>query len=115
MKLNLKKLGEHEILIPKSMAICLDFVSVWGSEPNRAQLGHLCAGAIGVAVDHSRCLPMYKPEQGDPVGYGFKILDRLLSAGVTPNQVYEMGSNVLVEMMKVLPSEEQVETTANFS
>jgi len=115
MKVDLKKLGEHEVVLPKSIAVCLDFVSIWGSEPNRAQLGRLCAAAIAVGVDHSKCLPAYPVASGDPIVFGFKCLDRLLDAGLTPGSIYEQGSAVLVEMMKVIPTEQEVEDTANFS
>lgn len=115
MKLNLKKLGEHEIHMPKSLATCVDFVSIWGSEPNRAQLGRLCAAAIAVGVDHAKILPAYKIASGDPILFGHKIMDRLLGSGVLLSDVYEMGSLVLVEMMKAIPTEEDVEQTANFT
>ena len=57
MKVDLKKLGEHEVVLPKSIAVCLDFVSIWGSEPNRAQLGRLCAAASAVLVEMGRIIP----------------------------------------------------------
>ena len=79
MLLDLKKLGKHEGKIPSSIATCLDFVSIWGTEgPNRAHLGRLCAAAIAVSVDHKRVLPAYPVTSGDPIAYGYKILDRLL-------------------------------------
>jgi len=115
MKVNLKKIGEHEVVMPKSIAVCLDFVSIWGAEPNRAQLGRLCAAAIAVGVDHAKVLPAYPVTTGDPIKFGHKILDRLLDAGMTPGQIYEQGSNILVEMMKQIPTEQEVEDTANFS
>lgn len=115
MKVNLKKIGEHEVVMPKSIAVCLDFVSIWGAEPNRAQLGRLCAAAIAVGVDHAKVLPAYPVTTGDPIKFGHKILDRLLDAGMTPGAIYEQGSNILVEMMKQIPTEKAVEDTANFS
>jgi hypothetical protein len=115
MKINLNKLGEHEIQVPSSLATCLDFISIWGSEPNRAQLGRLCASAIAVGIDHSKVLPSYPVTTGDPVKFGHKIMDRLLESGVTPGQVYEYGTMVLMEMMKAIPSEQEVEDQANFS
>lgn len=115
MKVNLKKIGEHEVVMPKSIAVCLDFVSIWGAEPNRAQLGRLCAAAIAVGVDHAKVLPAYPVTTGDPIKFGHKILDRLLDAGMTPGAIYEQGSNILVEMMKQIPTEQEVENTANFS
>jgi len=112
--LDLGKLGKHEGKIPSSIATCLDFVSIWGSSPNRAQLGRICAAAIAVSVDYKRVLPAYPVTSGDPISYGHKILDRLFDAGVTPARVYEMGSSLLIEMMKVIPSEKEVEEKANF-
>ena len=114
MKVDLKKLGEHEIVLPKSIAVCLDFVSIWGSEPNRAQLGRLCAAAIAVGVNHAKCLPAYPVATGDPITFGFKCLERMLDAGMTPGSIYEQGSAVLVEMGAMIPTEEEVEDTANF-
>ena len=116
MLLDLKKLGQHEGEIPSSIATCLDFVSIWGTQDlNRAQLGRLCAAAIAVSVDHKRVLPAYPIASGDPIAFGYKVLDRLLDAGVSPAKVYEMGSSVLVEMMRVIPSEQEVEERANFT
>lgn len=115
MLLDLKKLGQHEGKIPSSIATCLDFVSIYGSQPNRAQLGRLCAAAIAAAVDHKRVLPAYPITSGDPIAFGYKVLDRLMDAGVTPSKIYEMGSEVLLEMMRVIPSEQEVEEKANFT
>jgi hypothetical protein len=115
MELDLKKLGKHESRLPSSIATCLDFVSIWGSNPNRAQLGRLCAASIALCVDHARILPAYPISSGDPIAYGHKVLDRLLENGVSPSAVYEMGSSLLVEMMKIIPSEDEVEERANFT
>jgi len=90
-------------------------VSIWGSHPNRAQLGRLCAACIAISVDHARILPAYPVSSGDPIAYGHKVLDRLLDNGVTPSAVYEMGSAILVEMMRIIPSEDGVEERANFT
>lgn len=114
-KINLKKLGEHEIQVPSSLATCLDFVSVWGGNPNKAQLGRICASAIAVAVDHAQVLPAYPVTTGDPVKFGHKVMDRLLESGVTPAKVYEYGTQVLMEMMRVIPTEQEVEDQADFS
>jgi len=114
-KLDLKKLGTHEPQIPKSLAVCLDFISIWGSDPNRAQLGRLCAGAIAVCVDQAKCLPAYPTNTGDPISYGYKIMDRLLSAGVKPGYIYETGSDLLIKMMEKIPKESEVEEKANFT
>lgn len=113
--LDLGKLGKYEIVAPTSMAIALDFVSVWGSEPTRAVLGRVCAGAIGVCVDHAKILPAYKPLEGDVIGYGYTIMDRLLANGITPGQIYTMGTQCLLALSDRIPTEKQVEDTANFT
>lgn len=114
MKLDLRKLGEHEGKLPLSMATCLDFVSLWGSDLNRAHLGRLSAAAIAVALDHKRVLPAYNVATGDPIKFGHKVLDRLLEAGVSVGSIYEMGSLVLTEMLRAI-SFEEAEEKANFS
>lgn len=112
--MNLKKLGAHDPVLPDSLATCLDFVSVWGATLNRAQLGRLCAAAIGVCVDHVAILPKYKISSADPLGYGHKIMERLLGAGVLPADIYEQGANLLLEMAQKLPTENEVEAESNF-
>jgi hypothetical protein len=115
MQLELKKLGKVEARLPDSLATCLDFVSIWGSDPSRAQLGRLCAATIGVCSDHAKVLPAYPVATGDPIAYGHKIMDRLLDAGVVPAYVYTMGSELLIKMIEELPKEEEVEDKTNFS
>ncbi len=115
MEINLKKLGVHVAQMPKSMATSLDFVSIWGSEPNRAQLGRLCAAVIAVCVDHARVLPSCPVATGDPIAFGHKCLDRLLGAGVSAGDIYEIGSQLLIEMIKEIPREQEVEDQANFT
>ena len=115
MEIDLKKLGVHMAQMPKSMATSLDFVSIWGAEPNRAQLGRLCAAVIAVCVDHARVLPSYPVATGDPIAFGHKCLDRLLEAGVHAGDIYEIGSSLLLEMIKEIPREEAVEEHANFT
>jgi hypothetical protein len=115
MEIDLKKLGVHVAEMPKSMATSLDFVSIWGAEPNRAQLGRLCAAVIAVCVDHARVLPAYPVATGDPIAFGHKCLDRLLGAGVGAGDIYEMGSTLLIKMLEEIPKEEAVEEQANFT
>jgi hypothetical protein len=112
--MNLKKLGNVEPQTPASLATCLDFVSMWGSEPDRATLGRLCAGAIGICTDHAAILPKYKPMDHTPSGYGYIIMERLLAAGVTPGDIYTHGTECLVSMAKLIPTEAEVENKANF-
>jgi hypothetical protein len=113
--MNLKRLGQHDPIPPSSLATCLDFISVWGSNPNRAQLGRLCAASIGVSLDHKKILPKYKIQSADPLSYGHKIMDRLLDSGVTASEIFDHGVQCLVAMAEKLPTESEVEDTANFT
>jgi hypothetical protein len=113
MILDLKKLGQTEVAKPDSLATCLDFVSIWASDPNRAILGRICAGAIGVCATFKR-LPSYKVTSGDPVGYGHQIMDRLLEAGIPPSYIYDRGAQCLMMMANGIPVAQEVETTADF-
>lgn len=114
MLLKLNKLGKIESQTPASLATCLDFVSLWGSNPDHAKLGRLCAASIGICTDHAKVMPAYNVSTGDPVGYGHKCMERLLNAGVAPGYIYNVGSDLLIEMMKKIPTNEEVEETANF-
>lgn len=113
MVINLMKYGSCNATPPTSLATCLDFVSIWGADPNRAQLGRLCAGAI-VACSNLTTLPSYPATKGDPIGWGGQMLDRLLGAGVPIHQIYEDGAQCLLQMAQALPSEAEVEDTADF-
>lgn len=113
MQYQLGKLGETGVARPTSLATCLDFVSIWASEPNRAVLGRICAGAIGVCSQSNR-LPSYRPANGDPVGYGHVIMERLLEANVSPSEIYEIGAKCLTMMASAIPTKNEVETTADF-
>ncbi len=115
IQLNLKKLGQHEARLPNSIAVCLDFIAIWGSDINRAQLAHLCSAAIAVGLDHAKCLPAYPVQSGDPVKFGFKVMERLLEAGCTPSDIYDGGTQILTAMLGMIPTEEQVNTQANFT
>jgi hypothetical protein len=42
-------------------------------------------------------------------------MERLLEAGCTPADIYDIGTQILLEMVKIIPSEEQVENQTNFS
>ena len=98
---------------PASLAICMEFVSIWGSAEN-ARLLRLCAGALGVYLDHESILPRYRAIKSSPLEYGFTILDRLLSKGVTGEKIYELGSLCLVDMAKAIPTSEEVERKEDF-
>lgn len=95
-------------------AICLDLVSVWASNPNKAQLFRICAAAIGCAIDHTARLPKYRYLDGAIMEYGGRILERLLEAGITPSAIVEYGTHVLALCVERIPSDDEIEAQADF-
>ena len=116
MKINLKKLGIHDPVKPKSMATCSDFVMIWGSGGiNQAQSLRLSAAAIAVCLDGSRVLPAYNIKTGDPIEFGHKVLDRLFAAGLTFSEVASFGSHCLALMVQGIDFLNEVEEKENFT
>lgn len=115
MKISIKQLGGETEISSPSLAACFEFVSLWSSESDNAQLARLCAGAIGVCVDHLARLPKYRPVRHSATDYGYNCLDRLLEMGVTPSVVYEQGVKCLSFMSQKIPTEKEVDERANFS
>ena len=115
MNINIAKMGgETEISLP-SLATCFEFVSLWSSEEDNAQLARLCAGSIGVCVDHLATLPKYRPSRHRAIDYGHNCLNRLLEIGVTPSVIYREGVKCLTHMSTQIPTEKEVNEKANFS
>ena len=108
------KSKEYKVDPPKSIATCLEFITLWSNE-DPVKLLRLCAGAIGVALDSEAIYPAYKPLKHDPLSYGRIMLERLLDDGVQATHIYSGGSASLVEFAKQLPSEQGVEEKANFT
>lgn len=115
MNIIIKQLGGEIELSSPSLASCFEFVSLWTSETDNAQLARLCAGSIGVCVDHLARLPKYRPVRHRASDYGHLCLDRLLEMGVTPSVVYEQGVKCLSYMSQRIPTEKEVDEKANFS
>ena len=77
MNINIKKLGGEVEISSPSLATCFEFVSLWSAETDNAQLARLCAGSIGVCLDHMARLPKYRPVKHRASDYGHTCLDRL--------------------------------------
>jgi len=115
MLFDLKSIGKS--LEPRdvaNVAICLDLVSVWASEPDKAQLFRICAAAIGCGIDHTARLPKYRYLDGNVLEYGGRLLERLLEAGVTPTAIIEYGTFVIARCVDKIPTEIAVEEQADF-
>lgn len=115
MKINISKWGGEIDLVSPSLATCFEFVSLWTSESDNAQLARLCSGALGACLDHTRKLPKYRAGSSNPREYGHKCLERLLETGVTASTIYEEGVKALSFMATKIPTEAEVDEKANFS
>ena len=116
MKINLKTLGIHDPVKPKSMATCSDFVMIWGSGGiNQAQNLRLSAAAIAVCLNASRVLPAYNIKTGDPIEFGHKVLDRLFEAGLNFSDIVTFGSHCLALMVQGIDFLNEVEEKENFT
>ena len=116
MIINIKKFGgELEIRSP-SLATCFEFVSLWSTKgEDTAELGRLCAGAIGVSIDHLSKLPKYNPAKHRPSSYGHICLDRMLTRGILPSEIYQEGIKCLSLMTSKIPSQDEVDEKVNFT
>lgn len=105
--------GENIPVTEPNLAIALDIISLWGDGPTRAHMGRLCACAMGVCVP-SLQLPAYSMIHADPIAYGGKALERLLSRGISAGNVYSEGMKIIVWMAGLLPHEKEVEAAKDF-
>tara|TARA_R110002012_G_scaffold320165_1_gene542619 strand:- start:654 stop:1022 length:369 start_codon:yes stop_codon:yes gene_type:complete len=115
MEITIKKLGGRQQIQSPSLATCFEFVSIWSTNSDMAVTSRLCAGALGVCLDHLAILPKYKPAVHKPSNYGHLILDRLLEKGISPSAIFDNGTKCLSLMATKIPTQEDVEEEINFS
>ena len=106
-------LKDTQIKKPRSLGVCMQFTAISAGSLDRAELAQLCAGALGVCTSLDG-IPHYRPSQGKPLDYGFAVMEWLLEKGVPAATIYEKGRECLVIMSSSLPTETEVEDTANF-
>ena len=112
--LELRKLGNIEAKKP-SLGICFEYVTLWSSaEGDPALLSRICAGAIGVTIDHAARLPKYRPAIMTAQEYGYNCLNRLLENGAGSTTIFKEGSKALAIMASALPQDENTEKEADF-
>jgi len=115
MQIDLKKYGKFEMKTPGSVATCLDYVMIWGGDPNRAQLCRLYASAIALCTG-CLSLPKYNVSTGDPIAHGHVCLDRLVSeAKLNIGEIAEAGLICLGAMMQATAVFNEVTEKENFS
>ena len=111
--ITLPPVGDIQVVKP-SLAASLDMVSTWGEKPTRAQIGRLCAAAIGICCPHVK-LPAYSMIDCHPIAYGGHCLEKLLRLGVTASDIYAVGVQLIDVMAESLPSEAEVKEAENFT
>tara|TARA_Y100001963_G_scaffold106702_1_gene147471 strand:- start:68 stop:445 length:378 start_codon:yes stop_codon:yes gene_type:complete len=116
MMIHLRKLGGDISLRAPNLATCFEYVSLWGSaSEDAAQLGRICAGALGVCLDYMATFPKYRTSKQSASEYGHIMLDRLLERGVTGSEVYREGVKALQFLATKIPVQEEVEERVNFT
>ena len=105
-------LGEYSPKVPSSLAIIFELVSSWSEQPNRTELGFICAAAIAHAIDHPK-KPRHKTSMTIKE-YGRECVEWLLAGGVPIPDIYSYGSLVLALSMEKLPSQKGVDEKADF-
>lgn len=107
--------GEIDLRAPK-IATCFEYVTLWSSSgEDTAQLGRVCAGALGVCLDYKAIFPRYRAGKMSAMEYGHLMLDRLLSEGITGTAVFREGVKCLQFMTERIPTQKEVDERANFS
>ncbi len=116
MKIKLHGFGEIDCLLP-SLAICFDIVSTWsGVGQNKSIMGRLCAAAIVTAIQGKKqSIPRYTLSNTDPVAFGGECLDYLLSSGVSIDQIFENGLQIVTWYASMLPTSNEVAEAENFT
>mgnify|MGYP003628574652 FL=1 len=117
--ITLSPLGDLTVVKPASWSAVADLALRWpvdiaerGYRERRVRAG---AGAIGLVANGAWDLPSYKPERYDFLGYGQACLDLLISRGVRLTEILVRGREVAAWLNGTLPSEAEVEETADFT
>lgn len=111
------KLGtfEKDIKPPSDLASCLEFSLTWGeAADNNVDLLRVCSAALGLALDKEALLPKYRPDRDKILGYGRRVLSRLLEKEVSTDDIFSSGSAVLMAMAERIPKKKEVEDKEDF-
>lgn len=112
-----KKIGKLDCVfdMPKSMSTVWDVFYMISTDPNRAQLGRLFAGLVGVTVQNQNTCPKYALSDCDLLAYGGRVQEWLASNGVNPIDVLSLGTELFEMMSKHIATEKEVLAAENFS
>jgi hypothetical protein len=81
-------------------------------------LARLCAAAIGLCWDRDDAPqgpPRYNLAVADPIAYGGVVLDWCYQKKVPLNQVYQVGSDLVLQLAAIIPNEAEVKGAEDFT
>jgi hypothetical protein len=110
--------GTVSAVQPRSFAAINDLAAEWSETSSRAKLARLCAAAIGLCWDHEETPdgpPRYNLAVADPIAYGGVILDWVYKKRIPLTQIYQVGSDLVLQLAAVIPNESEVAEAEDFS
>ena len=112
-----KTIGKLECVfgMPKSMSTVWDVFYMISTNPNRAQLGRLFAGLIGIMIQNQPTCPKYSLSDCDLMAYGGRVQEWLSSHKVNPIEVLQVGTELFKMMSEHISTDGEVEAAENFS
>jgi hypothetical protein len=112
-----KSIGNIECVfgLPKSMSTVWDVFYMISTNPNRAQLGRLFAGLVGVTIQNHPSCPKYSLSDCDLMAYGGRVQEWLASQKVNPIQVLQVGTELFQMMTEHIATDTEVEAAENFT
>jgi hypothetical protein len=112
-----KSIGSIECVfgLPQSMSTVWDVFYMISTNPNRAQLGRLFAGLVGVTIQNQPSCPKYSLSDCDLMAYGGRVQEWLSSQKVNPIEVLTIGTELFQMMTEHISTDKEVEAAENFT
>ena len=112
-----KSIGKLECTfdMPKSMSTVWDVFYMISTNPNRAQLGRLFAGLVGVTIQNQPTCPKYSISDCDLMAYGGRVQEWIAGYKGNPIEILEVGTELFQMMSEHISTDKEVEAAENFS
>jgi len=112
-----KSIGKLECVfgMPKSMSTVWDVFYMISTNPNRAQLGRLFAGLVGVTIQNQPTCPKYSISDCDLMAYGGRVQEWIAGHKGNPIEILEVGTELFQMMSEHISTDKEVESAENFS
>jgi hypothetical protein len=101
--------------MPKSMSTVWDVFYMISTNPNRAQLGRLFAGLVGVTIQNQPTCPKYSISDCDLMAYGGRVQEWIAGHKGNPIEILEVGTELFQMMSEHISTDKEVESAENFS